>query len=62
MVIRPADVDEGIIFVRGDLKGKNRIKADANNVRGTTLATTLGLNGVTVSTVEHLMSAFSGMG
>jgi len=62
MVIRPAAVDTGIIFVRGDLKGNNRIKADVHNVRDTTLATTLGLNGVTVATVEHLMSAFSGMG
>ena len=62
MVIRPAGVDEGIVFVRGDLSRNNRIKADVHNVRDTTLATTLGLNGVTVSTVEHLMSAFSGMG
>ncbi len=62
MVIRPAGVDEGIVFVRGDLSGNNRIKANVHNVRDTTLATTLGLNGVTVSTVEHLMSAFSGMG
>jgi UDP-3-O-[3-hydroxymyristoyl] N-acetylglucosamine deacetylase len=62
MVIRPADADEGIVFVRGDLPGNNRIKADIHNVRDTTLATTLGLNGVTVATVEHLMSAFSGMG
>jgi UDP-3-O-[3-hydroxymyristoyl] N-acetylglucosamine deacetylase len=62
MVIRPAGVDEGIVFIRGDLSGNNRIKADVHNVRDTTLATTLGLNGVTVSTVEHLMSAFSGMG
>ena len=62
MVIRPAGVDEGIVFVRGDLSGNNRIKADVHNVRDTTLATTLGLNGVTVSTVEHLMSAFNGMG
>jgi len=62
MVIRPAGVDEGIVFVRGDLSGNNRIKANVNNVRDTTLATTLGLNGVTVSTVEHLMSAFGGMG
>ena len=44
------------------ISGNNRIKADVHNVRDTTLATTLGLNGVTVSTVEHLMSAFSGMG
>jgi UDP-3-O-[3-hydroxymyristoyl] N-acetylglucosamine deacetylase len=62
MVIAPAGVDEGIVFVRTDLRGDNRIKADVHNVRDTTLATTLGLNGVTVSTVEHLMSAFSGMG
>ncbi len=62
MVIKPAGVDEGIMFVRRDLQGNNRIKADLHNVRDTTLATTLGLNGVTVSTVEHLMSAFSGMG
>ena len=62
MVIKPAGVDEGIVFVRRDLRGNNRIKADLHNVRDTTLATTLGLNGVTVSTVEHLMSAFSGMG
>lgn len=62
MVIRPAGVDEGIVFVRGDLSGNNRIKADVHNVRDTTMATTLGLNGVMVSTVEHLMSAFSGMG
>jgi UDP-3-O-[3-hydroxymyristoyl] N-acetylglucosamine deacetylase len=62
LVIRPADVGEGITFVRKDLRANNRIKADLHNVRDTTLATTLGLNGVTVSTVEHLMSAFSGMG
>jgi UDP-3-O-[3-hydroxymyristoyl] N-acetylglucosamine deacetylase len=62
MVIRPAGVDEGIVFVRGDLSGNNQIRANVHNVRDTTLATTLGLNGVTVSTVEHLMSAFSGMG
>jgi UDP-3-O-[3-hydroxymyristoyl] N-acetylglucosamine deacetylase len=62
MVIKPAGVDEGIVFVRRDLQGNNRIKADVQNVRDTTLATTLGLNGVTISTVEHLMSAFSGMG
>jgi UDP-3-O-[3-hydroxymyristoyl] N-acetylglucosamine deacetylase len=62
IVIKPAGVDEGIVFLRKDLKGDNRVKADVHNVRDTTLATTLGLNGVTISTVEHLMSAFSGMG
>ena len=62
MSIWPADIDEGIVFVRKDLSGENRIRADYKNVRDTTLATTIGLNGATVSTVEHLLSAFSGMG
>jgi len=62
MVIRPAGVDEGIVFVRTDLPARNKIKADVHNVVDTTLATTIGSNGVTVSTVEHLMSAFNGMG
>ena len=62
MVIRPAEAGEGIVFVRADLKGNNRITADVHNVRDTTLNTTLGLNGVAVATVEHLMSAFNGMG
>ncbi|MEI6314583.1 MAG: UDP-3-O-acyl-N-acetylglucosamine deacetylase, partial [Syntrophus sp. (in: bacteria)] len=38
------------------------IKAELGNVCDTTLATTIGVNGASVSTVEHLLSAFSGMG
>jgi UDP-3-O-[3-hydroxymyristoyl] N-acetylglucosamine deacetylase len=44
------------------LPGDIRIKADFENVRDTILATTIGLNGATVSTVEHLLSALCGMG
>lgn len=62
MVIKPADVDQGIVFVRKDLPVNNKVRANVHNVIDTTLATTLGFNGATVSTVEHLMSAFSGMG
>ena len=62
MAIRPAGEDEGIVFVRKDLPGEPRIKAEVGSVCDTTLATTIGNNGATVSTVEHLMSAFSGMG
>jgi UDP-3-O-[3-hydroxymyristoyl] N-acetylglucosamine deacetylase len=62
MTIRPADVDEGITFIRSDLEGKPQIKAELGNVCDTTLATTIGVNGASVSTVEHLLSAFSGMG
>ncbi len=62
MIIKPAEIDDGIIFVRNDLSKDNVIKAELKNVRDTTLATNLGTNGTRVSTVEHLLSAFSGMG
>jgi UDP-3-O-[3-hydroxymyristoyl] N-acetylglucosamine deacetylase len=62
MKIKPAPVDTGIIFVRKDLPDAQPIHANYNNVCDTMLATSLGTNGVTVSTVEHLLSAFSGMG
>jgi UDP-3-O-[3-hydroxymyristoyl] N-acetylglucosamine deacetylase len=62
MRIKPAPADTGIIFVRKDLPGSRPIVAEYNNVSDTTLATSLGTNGVTVATVEHLLSAFCGMG
>ncbi len=62
MTIKPAEVDDGIIFVRKDLPKNNVIKAELKNVCDTMLATNLGTNGTRVSTVEHLLSAFSGMG
>jgi len=62
MKIKPAPADTGIVFVRTDLPDSAPIRATYDNVCDTTLATTLGSNGVTVSTVEHLLSAFSGMG
>jgi len=62
MTIKPGAVDEGIVFVRRDMPGNNKIKASMENVSDTTLATTIGTNGLRVSTIEHLLSAFSGLG
>lgn len=62
MTIRPADANERIVFIRRDIPSGYRIQADYNNVADTTLATTIGTNGASVSTVEHLLSAFWGMG
>jgi UDP-3-O-[3-hydroxymyristoyl] N-acetylglucosamine deacetylase len=62
MKIKPAPADSGIVFVRKDIPDALPIPANYNTVSDTTLATTLGLNGATVSTVEHILSAFSGMG
>jgi UDP-3-O-[3-hydroxymyristoyl] N-acetylglucosamine deacetylase len=62
MTIRPADPDTGIVFIRRDLEKKIRIRAHIDNVIDATLATTIGQEGVRVSTVEHLMAAFAGVG
>lgn len=62
MKVSPAPEGAGISFVRKDLPHAQPIIAKYNNVADTTLATTLGSDGVTVSTVEHILSAFSGMG
>ncbi len=62
MTIRPADPDTGIVFIRRDLEKRIRIRAHIDNVIDATLATTLGQEGAKVSTVEHLMAAFAGVG
>ncbi len=60
--IRPAGPDRGIVFIRKDLPKQARIRAHIDNVVDATLATTLGGDGGKVSTVEHLMAAFAGLG
>lgn len=57
MTLRPAEAGTGIVFHR--LLGERTISIEAisANVVDTRLATVLGKNGVTVSTVEHLLSA-----
>jgi UDP-3-O-[3-hydroxymyristoyl] N-acetylglucosamine deacetylase len=62
MVLRPAPIDSGITFCRSDLPGNPAIPAHALNVSNTTMATVIEKNGARVSTVEHLMSAFYGLG
>lgn len=62
MTVSPAEEDTGMVFIRRDLPGNPSVVASLFNVRDTHFATTIGLNGVTVSTVEHLLSAFRGLG
>jgi UDP-3-O-[3-hydroxymyristoyl] N-acetylglucosamine deacetylase len=62
MTLRPADPDEGIVFRRTDLADSADIRAHATNVGDTMLGTTLGKGECRVSTVEHLLSAFAGLG
>lgn len=60
--VRPAPPDTGIRFVRTDLSGEPMVEARFDNVCDTTLATTIGSNGCKISTIEHLMAAFFGLG
>jgi UDP-3-O-[3-hydroxymyristoyl] N-acetylglucosamine deacetylase len=62
MTVRPGQPDTGIVFQRTDLPGSQDIPARAGYVGETNLGTTLIQGEAKVSTVEHLLSAFAGLG
>lgn len=62
LTLKPAGPDYGIRFIRVDLPGTPVIQAKDSQVVDTRLATSLGLNGYRIYTVEHLLSALAGMG
>ena len=62
LTLRPAPVNTGIVFCRTDLNPIVTIEAKATNVGDTVLSTNLVKGDARVSTVEHLMSAFAGLG
>jgi UDP-3-O-[3-hydroxymyristoyl] N-acetylglucosamine deacetylase len=57
-----APANHGIVFVRKDLPKPVEIPALASYVVDTSLATTLGKDGVRVGTVEHVLAALAGLG
>ncbi len=62
MTLRPAPPNSGIVFRRIDLSKPVDIVADAFKVTDTRLCSALEAGGARVATVEHLMSAFAGLG
>ena len=62
LTLRPAPVNTGIVFIRTDLEHDVEVPARASLVTDTTLCTALTQDNVKVATVEHLMSAFAGLG
>ena len=62
LTIKPAPIDFGIQFVRVDMPNAVPIPAHALAVCDTRLASVIQSQGVKVSTVEHLLSACSGLG
>ena len=62
LTLRPAPPDTGIVFRRTDLPQPVTIPVSATAVTDTRLASTISHLGAKVLTVEHLMSACSGLG
>jgi len=63
LTLKPAEPDTGIIFYRTDLPEPVAVKAEPLMVNDTRLSSTLVTEtGVRVGTIEHLMSAFAGLG
>lgn len=61
MVLKPAPVNTGIVFIRADLEGTPRVAAISDNVTATMRATTIEAGAAKVFTVEHLLSALHAM-
>jgi len=62
ITLNPAPANSGIVFIRSDLSDRPQVRATTSNVSNTMLATSLSEDGVTVSCVEHLMSALWSLG
>ncbi len=60
LVLHPAEVDTGIVFIRSDLDVE--IKGHVSSVVDTRLCTTIGNDEASIATVEHIMSALAGLG
>jgi len=62
VTLYPASANQGVRFVRTDLPHRPQIRAHYSRVVDTTRATSLGENGITLATVEHLLAALGGLG
>ena len=62
LTLSPAPANSGIVFRRVDVVPMVVIRAEAHVVQDTRLSTCLEVNGTRIATIEHLMSAFAGLG
>jgi UDP-3-O-[3-hydroxymyristoyl] N-acetylglucosamine deacetylase len=62
LFLKPAPIDSGITFVRLDVEPSLPIPGKAENITDTRLASVLQIGEHRISTVEHLLSACSGLG
>ena len=62
MILKPAPADTGIRFIRTDIGPDAAVDALAENVSSTARSTTISSGDATVGTIEHLLSALTGLG
>jgi UDP-3-O-[3-hydroxymyristoyl] N-acetylglucosamine deacetylase/3-hydroxyacyl-[acyl-carrier-protein] dehydratase len=62
MTVNPAPVDTGIVFRRTDIGENALVEALAENVSNTARSTTISKGEASVATIEHILSALTGMG
>lgn len=62
LTMRPAPPDTGIVFIRKGLGPDVRIGASIKNIRPALLSTVVGIDGVQIQTVEHVLAAAAGLG
>jgi UDP-3-O-[3-hydroxymyristoyl] N-acetylglucosamine deacetylase len=64
LVMRPAPVNAGLVFIRTDVKDRdNRVVVEPDGVSGVKNCTTLqNAAGVKISTIEHLLAALAATG
>ena len=61
LTFQPAAENHGFVFQRMDVEGKPEIPALVDHVVDTSRGTTLGVKGVKVHTVEHVLAALVGL-
>lgn len=61
LTFKPAPANHGFVFKRIDVDGQPEIEAAVENVDSTDRGTCLAKNGVKIHTVEHALSALTGM-
>jgi len=60
ILLRPAPPDTGYVFIRKDISSPP-IKGIVSNVVSTNYSSTIGYNGYSIHTVEHLLAALAGL-
>ncbi len=64
VIFKPANADSGVTFIRTDIPGSPRIRANADSllVDKSSRRSSIGNNQAEVQTIEHLMASLSSMG